>query len=97
MKFEFLLKAHKHNLDSWMRNKIKKTPLSIYSQSHQKQKKKKWDSDFNDICVYKYKAILNKTQMGMYQKQLKTQVNPQPRKKNNSSNKSFSRNLSSNI
>ena len=36
-----LLKAHKHNLDSWMRNKIKKTPLSIYSQSHQPKKKKK--------------------------------------------------------
>ena len=58
-----------------MTNKIKKTPLSIYSQSHQKKKKKR-NSDFNDIYVYKYKAILNKTQMGMYQKQLKTQVNP---------------------
>ena len=90
MKFEFLLKAHKHNLDSWMRNKIKKTPLSIYSQSHQKKKKR--NSDFNDIYVYKYKAILNKTQMGKYQKQLKTQVNPQPRNKNNSSSKSFNQN-----
>ena len=30
--------------------------------------------------------------MGMYQKQLKTQVNPQPKNKNNSSNKSFSQN-----
>ena len=30
----------------------------------------KRNSDFNDIYVYNYKPILNKTQMGMYQKQL---------------------------
>ena len=28
LKIEFLFNAHKHNLDSWMRNRIKKTPLS---------------------------------------------------------------------
>ena len=66
-----------------MRNRIKKTPLS---------KKKKRNSDFNDICVYKYEATLTKTQMGMYQKQLKTQINPQPRNKNNGNKKSFNQN-----
>ena len=50
LKIEFLSKAHKHNPDSWTRNIIKKTPLSIYSQPT-KKKKKKHGSDSNNIYV----------------------------------------------
>ena len=65
----FLSKAHKHNRDSWMRNIIKKTPSSIYSQP---TKNKTQGSDSNDIRVYKYKAIIIiKTQNGQVSKAAK--------------------------
>ena len=51
LKIEFLSKALKHNHDSWMRNIIKKTTLSLYSQPTQK-KKKKHGFDSNDIYVF---------------------------------------------
>ena len=56
-----------------MRNIIKKTPLSIYSQPTQKKKKKNTGgSDSNDIFVSTNKAIIIiKTQNGQVSKAAK--------------------------
>ena len=69
LKIKFWSKAHKHNPDSWMRNIIKKTHLSIYSQPTQK---KTQESDSNDIYVSTNKAIIIiKTQNGQVSKAAK--------------------------
>ena len=72
LKIEFLSKALKHNHDSWMRNIIKKTTLSLYSQPTQKKKKNTgvWFQWY--LCVCKYKTIiLIKTQNGQVSKAAK--------------------------
>ena len=73
LKIKFWSKAYKHNPDSWMKNIIKKTHLSIYSQPTKKKKKKKTqESDSNDIYVSTNKAIIIiKTQNGQVSKAAK--------------------------
>ena len=92
LKIKFWSKAYKHNPDSWMRNIIKKTHLSIYSQPT-KKKKKTQESGSNDIYVSTNKAIIIiKTQNGQVSKAAKNPNKSTTQKQKNGKNKSFNQN-----